>query len=339
MLDLRELPLPLVGAPMAGGPSTPALAAAVAEAGGLGFLAAGYRTPEQVAEQIEQTRALTARPFGVNLFVPRPSVARADELARYREALTDEAARYDTAPGTPFPDDDHWQAKLELVEAVRPAAVSFTFGCPGREWLSAFARAGVLTLVTVTTAAEAATAVAEGAGALVVQGPAAGGHRGVFDPAAEPGSVSLVELLREIRAGAPAEVPVVAAGGLDTAEAVARVRALGAVAAQIGTALLLAEQAGTNAVHRAALRSPEFTETAVTRAFSGRYARGLVNDFMRRHDRHAPAGYPEVNQLTSPLRAAAVRAGDPHGTSLWAGTGFRSARPGTAAAILAELTP
>ncbi len=335
MLDLRDLTLPLVGAPMAGGPSTPALAAAVAAAGGLGFLAAGYRTTEQVADQIEQTRALTTRPFGVNLFVPQPSIAREPELVRYRESLTAEAAHFGAEPGAPHPDDDGWQAKLELVEAARPAAVSFTFGSPGREWMTAFARAGILTLATVTTPAEAELAVADGARALVVQGPAAGGHRGTFDPAAEPGTTSLDELLTQVGR----VVPVVAAGGLSTAEAVARILGLGAVAAQIGTALLPAEEAGTNAVHRAALQSPEFTETGLTRAFSGRYARGLVNDFMRRHDPHAPLGYPEVHQITGPLRAAAVRSGDPHGTSLWAGMGFRSARPGSAKAILEDLTP
>lgn len=335
MLDLRDLTLPLVGAPMAGGPSTPALAAAVSEAGGLGFLAAGYRTTDQVAEQIEQTRALTTRPFGVNLFVPQPSVARAEELDRYRARLAAEAERYGAEPGLPHPDDDGWQAKLELVEASRPAAVSFTFGSPGREWMAAFARAGILTLVTVTTPAEADMAVADGAGALVVQGPAAGGHRGTFDPAATPGTMSLAELLAHVGR----EVPTVAAGGLSTPETVAEVQQLGAVAAQIGTALLLAEEAGTNAVHRAALRSAEFTRTDLTRAFSGRYARGLVNDFMRRHDPHAPSGYPEVNQITGPLRAAAVRAGDAHGTSLWAGTEFHSVRPGPARAILEYSTP
>jgi len=335
MLDLRDLTLPLVGAPMAGGPSTPALAAAVSEAGGLGFLAAGYRTADQVADQIQQTRALTTRPFGVNLFVPQPSLASAPELDRYREALALEAGRYSVEPGLPHPDDDGWQAKLELTEAARPAAVSFTFGSAGRDWMAAFARAGILTLVTVTTPAEAEMAIADGAHALVVQGPAAGGHRGTFDPATEPGTTSLDELLARIGR----EVPVVAAGGLSTPEATARVHTLGAVAAQIGTSLLLAEEAGTNSVHQAALRSPEFTTTGLTRAFSGRYARGLVNDFMRRHDSHAPWGYPEVNHLTGPLRAAAVRAGDPHGTNLWAGTGFQAARPGSAKAILESLAP
>lgn len=335
MFDLRELTLPLVGAPMAGGPSTPALAAAVGEAGGLGFLAAGYRTADQVADQIEQTRARTTRPFGVNLFVPQPSIAREAELDRYRGILAAETEPHGAEPGIPYPDDDGWQAKLELVEATRPAAVSFTFGTPGRDWLTAFAHAGILTLVTVTTLAEAARAVADGAMALAVQGPAAGGHRGTFDPAAQPDTVALDDLLT----GIGGEVPVVAAGGLSTPAAVARVRALGAVAAQIGTSLLPADEAGTNPVHRAALHSPEFTTTGLTKAFSGRYARGLVNDFMRRHDRDAPSGYPEVNQITGPLRAAAVRAGDPHGTNLWAGTGFRAARPGSAKSILEQLAP
>jgi nitronate monooxygenase len=130
---------------------------------------------------------------------------------------------------------------------------------------------------------------------------------------------------------------LVAAGGLATADDVDRVVRRGAVAAQLGTVFLLADEAGTNPAHRAALRDPGFTETVVTRAFTGRYARGLRNRFIDRHEAEAPFGYPEIHYLTSPLRAASIRSGDPHGTNMWAGTGFREAKAASVAAIMKGL--
>lgn len=153
-----------------------------------------------------------------------------------------------------------------------------------------------------------------------------------------PGHDSLADLLAEI-GHAHRDVPLVAAGGLGTAADVAAVLRRGAVAAQVGTALLLADEAGTNPTHRAALTNPEFGNTTVTCAFSGRYARGLENDFTRTFDNVAPVGYPEINHMTTPIRAAAVAMDDPHGTSLWAGTAYRSARSGPAADIVAALAP
>lgn len=189
----------------------------------------------------------------------------------------------------------------------------------------------------MTSVYEAGVAIAAGADSLVVQGPAAGGHRGTFAPDMEPGTESLHQLLDRI--GSAHDVPLVAAGGLGTAEDVAAVLRRGAIAAQVGTALLLADEAGTNAAHRAALKNPEFDATLVTRAFSGRYARGLANNFTRLLDHVAPLGYPEVHQMTKPIRAAAVQADDPHGTNLWAGSAHRKTRPGPAADIIASLTP
>lgn len=321
---------------MAGGPSTPALAAAVSEAGGLGFVPAGYLSPQTFADSIAAARALTGGPLGVNLFVPQASVADADALARYRELLAPLAESYGAEPGATRPDDDAWQAKLDVVADLVPEVASFTFGCPDPEVLAALADRGVLTVVTVTSPAEAGIAVDAGAGALVVQGPEAGGHRGTFDPARRPGEEPLDSLLAAVVA--THDLPVVAAGGLATSADVRRVLGLGAVAAQSGTAFLLCEEAGTNAVHRQALSDPGFTHTVVTCAFSGRYARGLANGFTDRFDEIAPLGYPEVNQMTGAMRRAAVAAGDPHGTNLWAGTAWRATRPDSAAEIVAALT-
>jgi nitronate monooxygenase len=332
---LGDLAVPIVGAPMAGGPGTPALAAAVSDAGGLGFLAAGYLSADRLAADVTATRATTAGPIGVNLFVPQPSVADTASLDEYARHLGPLARRYGVQLGHPHPDDDGWHQKLEVVSDVAPEAVSFTFGAPGADVLARLRGLGILTLVTVTSEYEAGVALAAGADVLVVQGPAAGGHRGTFAPDVTPGQVLLTDLLAQITAAHQA--PIVAAGGLSVAADVDSVLRRGATAAQVGTALLLSDEAGTNAVHRAALQNPQFGGTVVTAAFSGRCARGLENDFVRRFDAAAPLGYPEVNQLTKPIRAAAVVAGDPHGTSLWAGTGFAAARTGGAAQIVAEL--
>ena len=333
--SLLDLAVPILGAPMAGGPSTPALAAAVSDAGGLGFLAAGYLSAEKFAEAIAATRSLTSAPIGVNLFVPQPSAATADGLERYRELLAPLAEHYGAEIPAPHPDDDAWQAKLDVVADTAPEVASFTFGCPTADVLTRLRDRGVLTVVTVTSLDEAGVAVQAGAGALAVQGPEAGGHRGTFDPVALPGEEPLDELLAAVVAAH--QLPVIAAGGLSTAADVRRALDGGAAAAQAGTAFLLADEAGTNAAYRGALTDPQFAETVVTRAFSGRYARGLANEFTVRYGGVAPLGYPEVNQMTGPLRRAAVAAGDPHGTNLWAGTSWRSITADRAADIVAAL--
>ena len=320
---------------MAGGPSTPALAAAVANAGGLGFLAAGYVTPHRVAETITAVRSLTGGPIGVNLFVPQPCVASADQLEHYRELLVPLARHFRVEPGDPHPDDDGWQEKLEVVVDVAPEAVSFTFGCPEPAVLAQLRGRGVLTIVTISSPEEAARAVDAGADVLVVQGPEAGGHRSIIDPGAGPPTAGLLTLLAQT---ADLGVPVVAAGGLGDGAAVRRALDAGAAAAQVGTALLLCEEAGTSEVHRRALRDDRFTDTVVTRAFSGRYARSLANAFTDRYSAAAPPGYPQLNQMTAPIRAAAAAAGDPQALNLWAGTAWRSIGAGPAADVVAALT-
>jgi nitronate monooxygenase len=336
VLGFWDLEIPIVGAPMAGGPGTPALAAAVSNAGGFGFLASGYISAERLAQDIKAARAATTGPVGVTLFVPQPSVADVYALNHYADALDDLAEHYGVEIGHPqFGDDDGWEQKLEVVADLRPEMVSFTFGAPSPDVLRWFGALGMLLFITVTSAYEAGVALAAGADGLVVQGPNAGGHRGTFAPDMEPGTESLHELLARIRRSH--DVPLIAAGGLGSPEDVAAVLNRGAVAAQVGTALLLSDEAGTNAAHRSALQHPEFISTIVTRAFSGRYARGLENEFTRLFDEVAPLGYPEVNQMTSPIRKAAVALEDPHGTNLWAGTAYRSARTGPAADIVKAL--
>lgn len=317
---------------MGGGPSTPALASAVSAAGGLGFLAAGYKTPQAVREDIREVREQTERPFGVNLFVPSLSGDVSERVARYADALSGEAERYGVALGDPRHDDDGWPAKLALLAEERVPVVSFTFGCPEGAVIEELHRAGAAVWVTVTTPAEAAAAERAGADALIVQGVEAGGHRGSFDDDA-PGDIGLLALVQLVADAV--DLPLVAAGGLAHGRGVAAVLAAGADAAALGTAFMLTPEAGTSPPHRAALASD--AGTALTRAFTGRTARGLVNRFLRDHDAGAPSAYPEVHHLTAPVRAAAREGGDPDGFHLWAGQAHALAEELPAAELVERL--
>jgi nitronate monooxygenase len=312
--SLSQLEHPIVQAPLGGGPSTPALAAAVSEAGGLGFLAAGYRAPEALRSDLAELRRLTSRPFGLNIFAPGAPAGDAAALERYREALRGEAGRLGVELGEPRYDDDGFEDKLALARDERVPVVAFTFGCPDAAVLSALREAGCAAWATVTTPEEAEAAAGAGADALVVQGVEAGGHRGSFDSAA-PGDIGLLALLQLVRS--VTDLPLVATGGIATGRGVAAVLAGGAAAAQLGTAFMLTPEAATSPAHRDALRGE--TRTALTRAFTGRSARGIENRFMRDHEHEAPLAYPEVHNLTAPLRAAAREAGDTDGFHLWAG--------------------
>ena len=321
-----------MGAPLAGGPSTPALGAAVSEAGALGFLAAGYRTAAELERELAETQALTTRPFGVNLFYPARDEVDEAAVAAYAERLSGEAARFGVAPGEPRWSDDDWEAKLELVARERPAVVSFTFGCAGREVVEPLRRAGTAVWCTVTSVAEAEAAAAAGVDALVVQGAEAGGHQGFFlgEPA-EP-----LPLRRLLELVAPATgLPLVAAGGITDGPGMAAALAAGASAVQLGTWFLLAPEAGTSEPHRRSLAGDR--PTRLTRAFTGRSARGIVNRFMTDHDDAAPRGYPEVHYVTAPIRAAARAAGDAEAVNLWAGTGYRQARREAAGSLVERL--
>ncbi|MFE0100161.1 nitronate monooxygenase [Streptomyces sp. NPDC059009] len=320
-------PYPIVQAPMAGGASGPQLAGAVSEAGGLGFLAAGYKTADGMYQEVKQVRGLTSRPFGVNLFMPQPDCADQAAVEVYRNQLAGEATWYESELGDPDSGrDDGYDAKLAILLDDPVPVVSFTFGCPTRDVFDAFARVGTLTVVTVTTPEEAQTAQWAGADAVCVQGVEAGGHQGTHrdNPETDGAGLGLLSLLTQVRE--TVQLPVIAAGGLMRGAQIAAVLAAGADAAQLGTAFLVCPESGANALHKQAMTNPLFVRTELTRAFSGRPARGLVNRFMREHGPYAPAAYPQIHHLTSPLRKAAAKAGDAQGMALWAGQGHRMAR-------------
>jgi nitronate monooxygenase len=349
---ISSLDVPVVGAPMAGGPSTPELAAAISEAGGLGFLAGGYLTTQQLARQIAEVWDASSRPFGVNLFVPESANTftcayaaglapltgdlRAQAVSQYRAALLGEAERLGVVLPEPVAGDtDDWDRKLDLVVREKVPVVSFTFGLPGPAVFAELRRVGIETAVTVSDVEEAEAALEAGADALVVQGPDGGGHRGTLDQTKEPAAEDLVDLVAAVRDGT--SVPVVAAGGVSTRVRARQVRDAGATAVQVGTALLLTPEAGTGLAYRRALVDPTFTTTVVTRAFSGRPARALETDFVREHEGLAPPAYPEVHHLTSPLRRASAAADDPRLLALWAGTGWRDAVDAPAAVVVQRI--
>jgi nitronate monooxygenase len=327
MVDVRELSLPIVQAPMAGGVSTPKLAAAVCDAGGLGFLAAGYRQPDAVAAEIAELRSLTDRPFGLNLFVPAGSPADRAVVERYAARIAHEGEL-----GEARHDDDSFAAKLALAAELAVPVVSTTFGAPSAAQCEALHAAGCAVWVTVTTPAEAALALAAGADALVLQGFEAGGHRGSFDDLAAE-DFGLLALLRLV--GGVTDLPLVASGGLFDGAGIAAVLAGGAAAAQLGTAFMLCPEAATSPAHRAAIESDAPTD--ITRAFTGRRARGIVNRFMREHTDEAPSAYPEIHHLTQPLRRAACEADDADRIHLWAGQTHSRARSLPAATLMEDL--
>jgi nitronate monooxygenase len=333
-LDLAvDLEAPIVQAPMAGGPSTPALAAAVSEAGGLGFLAAGYRSAEGMGEEVEAVRGQTDRAFGVNLFAPPHHPAAAEAVEAYVRRLQPLAERAGVALGEPKFDDDDFEAKIRALVEDPPAVVSFTFGCPPRDLVAALSAAGADVWVTVTEVEEARVAAQVGASALVVQGVEAGGHRGSFADRPDRVDYGLMALLQLV--DREVDLPLVASGGIATGAGVAAALAGGAAAAQLGTAFMLCPEAATSPAHRQALASER--PTGLTRAFSGRLARGIVNRLQAEHGAAAPIAYPEVHHVTSPLRAHGREVGDPDLINLWAGEAHQLAEERPAAELVEQL--
>jgi nitronate monooxygenase len=345
MTTLPTPALPVVAAPMAGGPSTPALVAAVGGAGGMGFLAGGYLSAATLEAQLDDLAARSARPSGVNLFLPAAPdpdpAARLEAIAAYAARLAPEAARYGVGLGEPRADDDAVDEKIAVLARHRPAVVSVTFALPSAARYAALRATGAALVATVTSVDESRAAQEQGFDGLWVQGAEAGGHRGVHHDAggdAEQGAVPLADLLRAVRAAT--ELPLIAAGGLVDGADVAQVVAAGAVAAGLGTAFLCCPEAGTSATHRAALQASGpvgARETVVTRAFTGRPARALANRFTAAYSADAPPCYPELHHLTRPVRAAASSAGDPEALHLWAGTAYRRATEEPAGELVARL--
>lgn len=337
MFDALGVSLPVLAAPMAGGPTTPALVSAAARAGSLGFLAAGYLSADEFAKQLRDVHAETET-FGVNVFAPNPLAVDPVAFRRYAELLQSDADVYglDLRDAQPIEDDDAWRAKIDVLLADHVPVASFTFGIPSRDVITALQRVGTRVLQTVTSVEEARAAAEAGIDGLVVQASAAGGHSGTLTPTVLAPPIPLPELVASVRAAVL--LPVVAAGGVGSADDIRAAFESGADAVAVGTLLLRTPEAGTSAPYRAALVDPLRTETVVTRAFTGRPARGLRNTFTERHTEHAPSGYPALHHLTRPIRRAAAKAEDAERINLWAGTGWRHGTDEPVETVLAGLS-
>lgn len=334
-LDGLGITAPVLAAPMAGGATTVALVAAAAQAGGMGFLAGGYKSAEQIAGQIAEVRRFTPA-FGVNLFAPNPVSVDPAQYRAYADALRPLAERYGVQlPRDPVEDDDHWQPKLDLLRRVPVPVVSFTFGIPPRQVIDSLRGQGSVVVQTVTNVAEARAATDAGVDMVVVQGCAAGAHSGTLTPGRFPDPIPTSVLVAMIQDAT--RLPVIAAGGLATPAQVAASIHSGAQAVMVGTALLRTPESGASAVHQAAIADRSHGETVLTRSFTGRPARALRNAFIDRYSAIAPAGYPAVHHLTSPIRKAAAAAGDPQAVHLWAGTGYEHATTDPAADVMRAL--
>lgn len=340
LMQRLRLTHPIIQAPMAGGATTVGLVAAVCEAGALGFIGAAYLTPPQIIEVSRELRARTSRPFGINLFAPLPAPDEPRDPGPALERLAPFHAELGLPPptvpalaGNPF--SDQLAAALESGASV----FSFTFGILPASAIEAIKARGMFLIGTATTVEEAKQLEAAGVDAVVAQGSEAGAHRGTFAADFAAAMVGTMALVPQVADAITA--PVIASGGIMDGRGIAAALALGASAAQMGTAFLTCDEAGVPEAHKEAILKAREHETRLTRAFSGRPARGIVNRFMTEVDRgDAPEAilpYPLQNALTRPVRNAAAKQGRGEYLSLWAGQGVRLARRQAAADLIARL--
>ena len=330
--------LPIIQAPMGGGPSTPELVAAVSNAGGLGSLGAPYLTPEQILNAVRRVRALTEKPFAVNLFagayLTETAVDPAPMLALLGEAHA--------APGLPPPvlpvlPPDPFPAQLAAVLEARPPIFSFTFGIPKPQDIARLRARDIAIVGTATTVDEARHLAAAGVDGILAQGAEAGAHRGTFSGSFEASMIPTLELVRRI--SSVTSLPVIASGGLMDGGDISAALKAGAAAAALGTAFLACPESGASETYKQAVLAARSDTTVVTRAFSGRPARGIANAFIAKLRTHEAAilPYPLQNALTRAMRAAAAQRGESGFLSLWAGTGVGRARSLPAGELLKRL--
>jgi nitronate monooxygenase len=339
-LDFRrrfEMAIPVVLAPMGGGPSTPELTAAVSNAGGLGSLAAAYSSPERIQQDIARVRELTSRPFAVNLFSPSrlPQPGNPDPVTAFLRPYHERLGL--KPPELPSKATEDFDQQIEAIAKAAPPIVSFTFGLLPSHVTERLKGQGIYLIGTATTVEEARQLERAGVDAVVAQGSEAGAHRGTFAVEAEEALIGTVALVPQVVDAV--NLPVIASGGIMDGRGIVAALALGASAVQMGTAFLLCNEAGTSAPYREALRKGHEDQTTLTRAFSGKMARGLRNEFIDRWNAsgltHLP--YPWQNAFTQSMRRAAAQAKQSGVLSLWAGQGIGMIREGSAKELMSQL--
>ncbi len=323
---------------MAGGPTTPEMVAAVSNAGGLGSLGAEYLSPAQIEKDIARIRQLTQRPFAVNLFSPDADQSLSGDFAAVAAFLRPIHERLGIAPPEPPKSPgENFEEQMAVLIGLKVPIISSTLGLFPASIMDRLKREGIYVIGTATTVEEAKLQAASGVDAITAQGSEAGGHRGTFITDAEQALVGTIALVPQIVDAV--KVPVLASGGIMDGRGIVAALSLGAAAAQMGTAFLACDESGVNASFRQALLAAHEDQTTVTRAFSGRPARGLRNDFIDRWNQSGlmPMSFPWHNTLTRAMRRAGASANDSSVQSLWAGQGLRMLRRGSAASIMDQL--
>jgi len=338
LLDLLKLDHPVIQAPMAGGATTVELVSEASKAGVLGSLGAAYMTPAQIETAVQGIRARTDRPFAINLFASVPAQPMQGDADRMLALM----ARYHAKLGLPAPAAPGAQAdplpeQIDAILRLRPAVFSFTFGRIAGDVLARCRELGILTVGTATTVREAVALEQDGVDAVVAQGAEAGGHRGTFLDDFEQSLIGTMALVPQIADAV--SIPVIASGGIMDGRGIAAALALGADAAQMGTAFLTTDESGISEAYKAVLPGSRSEQSRVTRAFSGRPARGIANAFMRDADAIAAdiLPYPLQNALTRPMRTEGGKAGNTEVLSLWAGQAAPLARCESTADLVGRL--
>jgi nitronate monooxygenase len=338
---LLRVAVPIVQAPMAGETDRPALTAAVSAAGGLGSIGAAYDQPDAIRAKIRAVRAITDRPFAVNLFTPVAGDATPEKVARARSLLAPWRERYHLADDLPALTMPQFDDQLAVIMEERVPVASFTFGRPAAAQIAALKSAGCVIVGTATTVPEAEMLAADGVDAIVAQGAEAAAHRGSFLAPVEDSLVGLMALVPAMTDRVT--VPVIAAGGIMDGRGIAAAIMLGAQGVQLGTAFLTSPESGASAAWKTIVMAQTADQTCVTRVYSGRPARGIRNLYRQElepHESELP-GFPAMNALTRAIRGAAGKAGDTEPLSLWAGQGAPLAREipaGALVGVLAEET-
>ncbi|WP_394140931.1 NAD(P)H-dependent flavin oxidoreductase [Cytobacillus oceanisediminis] len=329
---------PVFQAPMAGGMTTPRLISEVSNSGGLGNMGAGYMNSDEIREDIRKIRSLTDKPFGINLFVPNLEVsAQKEEISRMGEVLTKYSSELGIKVKPLLPKKDYgtlYEKQLEVVMEERVHVCSFTFGIPDSNVIRELKKQGTVIIGTATNVNEAVEWEEAGVDLIVAQGSEAGGHRGTFHKE-ESGLVGSMALIPQV-ADAVSK-PVVAAGGMMDARGIAAAMMLGAAGVQLGTVFLPCRESGANPLYKDALLNATEEQTVLTKAFSGKMARGISNRFTEEMEEQPVLPYPLQNDLTASLRKQAAKLVRPEFMSLWAGQGVRMAEDITVKELMQKL--
>jgi nitronate monooxygenase len=330
---------PIFQAPLAGGGDTPELVAAVGNAGGLGFIGAAYLSAARIAETARAVRAKTSQPFGINLFAPLPPEPAPKDTTHAIQRVAAYFAELGLQPPSlPEKTSESFEEQLKAALQSGASVFSFTFGIPPANAIEAIKQKNMILLGTATTVEEAVALENAGFDGVVAQGAEAGGHRGSFKADFQSGMIGTMALVPQLVDAL--KIPVIASGGIMDGRGIAAALALGAEAVQLGTAFLTCDESGISEAYKTAIFEAHEDQTRVTKAFSGRPARGIVNRFMTEVESGAPGDilpFPLQNALTRPLRTAAAKSERAEFLSLWAGQALRLARRQTATQLMSRL--